>query len=257
MTTEYSSSAPRSNTDQSDGGSRGGGRRFGGGGGGRPGGGGGGGRPGGGGGRRFGRRRVCMFCVDKMHRVDYKNLELLRRYLADSAKIESSRKSGTCMKHQRVLRRALLRARHLAMLPYADNHLKMTGPVAIRQEAPPAPEPEASEETPDDDAVTTSAESGDAVTTSPESGDATAEITDEAAPEESSDDDESADGDESESDDDESADEDESESDDDESADEDESESDDDESADEDESESDDDESADEDESKSDEEEKD
>ena len=71
-----------------------------------------------------------MFCVDKMHRVDYKNLELLRRYLADSAKIESSRKSGTCMKHQRVLRRALLRARHLALLPYADNHLKMTGPVA-------------------------------------------------------------------------------------------------------------------------------
>ena len=41
-----------------------------------------------------------MFCVDKMHRVDYKNLELLRRYLADSSKIESSRKSGTCMKHQ-------------------------------------------------------------------------------------------------------------------------------------------------------------
>ena len=119
-------------------------------------------RPGGGG-RRFGRRRVCMFCVDKMHRVDYKNLELLRRYLADSAKIESSRKSGTCMKHQRVLRRALLRARHLALLPYADNHLKMTGPVATRQEAPPAPEPEVSEETPDDATEATSAESADAL----------------------------------------------------------------------------------------------
>ncbi|HIF12468.1 MAG TPA: 30S ribosomal protein S18, partial [Dehalococcoidia bacterium] len=217
MTTEYSSSAPRPNTDQLDGppqgGSRGGGAgggrfgRGGGGGGGRPGGGGG--RPGGGG-RRFGRRRVCMFCVDKMHRVDYKNLELLRRYLADSAKIESSRKSGTCMKHQRVLRRALLRARHLAMLPYADNHLKMTGPVAARQEAPPAPEPEPSEETPDDAAGAISAESGDAVAASPESDEATAETTDEASGEESadeaSDDDESADDDESESDDDESAD---------------------------------------------------
>ncbi|MBT4072608.1 MAG: 30S ribosomal protein S18, partial [Chloroflexi bacterium] len=131
MTTDYSSSAPRQDSGRSGGppqggprggggGGGGGGRRFGGGGGG------GGGRSGGGGGggRRFGRRRVCMFCVDKMHRVDYKNLELLRRYLADSAKIESSRKSGTCMKHQRVLRRALLRARHLALLPMADNHVK-------------------------------------------------------------------------------------------------------------------------------------
>ena len=134
MTNEYSSSAPRQDFGRSgssaQGGARGsgGGRRFGGGGGG--------GRPGGGG-RRFGRRRVCMFCVDKMHRVDYKNLELLRRYLADSTKIESSRKSGTCMKHQRVLRRALLRARHLALLPIADAHVKMTGPIAIRQETTP------------------------------------------------------------------------------------------------------------------------
>ncbi|MCH8236079.1 MAG: 30S ribosomal protein S18, partial [Chloroflexi bacterium] len=116
------------------GGGGGGGRRFGG-------------RPGGGGPRRFGRRRVCMFCVDKMHRVDYKNLELLRRYLADSTKIESSRKTGTCMKHQRVLRRALLRARHLALLPISDGHLRVTGPIAPRQAAPVVPEtvPETSE----------------------------------------------------------------------------------------------------------------
>ena len=45
-------------------------------------------------------------------------MERLRRYLSERAKIEPTRRSGVCAKHQRVLATAIKRARHLAMLPY-------------------------------------------------------------------------------------------------------------------------------------------
>jgi small subunit ribosomal protein S18 len=108
---------------------------YGGGGGDRPrygGGGGGGGddrprrRPGGGGGR-FGRRRVCAFCVDKIVTIDYKDPGKLRRYISDRGKIEPRRKTGTCAGHQRMLTIALKRARHVALLPFTAEHIHITG----------------------------------------------------------------------------------------------------------------------------------
>ncbi len=112
----------------------GGGFRPGGGGGYRPGGGGGyrpsggGPRPAGGprqGGRprgRYGpRRRVCSFCVDHAKHIDYKDVDRIRRFISDRAKIEPSRKTGVCAKHQRLLRTAITRARHLALLPFVPN----------------------------------------------------------------------------------------------------------------------------------------
>ena len=85
---------------------------------------------GGGGGRRFGprRRRTC-FC--KEGTVDYKDVASLRRYLTDRSRIESARKSGNCAKCQRQLQVAIKRARHLALLPFTDRHLRVTGPVAV------------------------------------------------------------------------------------------------------------------------------
>src|SRR5918997_4059077 len=74
---------------------------------------------GGGGGGRFGqRRKVCLFCVDKVEQVDYKDVSRLRRYISDRAKIEPRRKTGTCAKHQRSLTVAIKRARHVALLPF-------------------------------------------------------------------------------------------------------------------------------------------
>jgi small subunit ribosomal protein S18 len=81
----------------------------------------------GGGGGRFGRRRVCAFCVDKVHHIDYKEPAKLRRYVSDRAKIEPRRKTGTCAKHQRMLTLALKRARHVALLPYTAMHIQVTG----------------------------------------------------------------------------------------------------------------------------------
>ncbi|MEO5885247.1 MAG: 30S ribosomal protein S18 [Candidatus Limnocylindrales bacterium] len=70
------------------------------------------------------RRKVCAFCADKTSLIDYKEVNRLRRYLSERAKIEPRRKTGTCAGHQRELSVALKRARHVALLPYAPQHLR-------------------------------------------------------------------------------------------------------------------------------------
>ena len=78
--------------------------------------------------RRFTpRRRVCQFCVDHVKTIDYKDVDRLKRYLSDRAKIEPRRKTGTCAKHQRALAVALKRARFLALLPYTASHIRRSG----------------------------------------------------------------------------------------------------------------------------------
>ncbi len=83
-------------------------------------------------GRYTPRRKVCSFCVEKATSIDYKDVNKLRRFLSDRAKIEPRRKTGTCAKHQRRLAEALKRARHLAMLPYTAEHIRVAGGAGIR-----------------------------------------------------------------------------------------------------------------------------
>jgi len=64
------------------------------------------------------RRKVCGFCVDKITSVDYKNPAKLRKYVSDRGKILPRRATGTCASHQRVLTRAIKRAREIALLPF-------------------------------------------------------------------------------------------------------------------------------------------
>jgi small subunit ribosomal protein S18 len=80
---------------------------------------------GGRGGRDFrARRKVCVFCVDKVKEIDYKDTNRLRRFISDRGKIEPRRKTGTCAKHQRRLSVALKRARFMALLPYTGDHIR-------------------------------------------------------------------------------------------------------------------------------------
>lgn len=78
------------------------------------------------GGRRFApaARRVCIYCKDKTKVIDYKHGDQLRRYLTDRGKIRPRRKIGTCARHQRELALAIKRARHLALLPLAPDHVR-------------------------------------------------------------------------------------------------------------------------------------
>jgi len=75
--------------------------------------------------RRFGRRpKVCAFCGEGIKRIDYKDPEMLKRFLTDRGKIRPRRQTGTCAKHQRALARAVKRARHVALLPFTDEHIR-------------------------------------------------------------------------------------------------------------------------------------
>jgi small subunit ribosomal protein S18 len=73
------------------------------------------------------RRKVCQFCADKISYVDFKDLSRLRRHLSDRGKIEPRRKTGTCALHQRALATAVKRARHMALLPYTAEHVRISG----------------------------------------------------------------------------------------------------------------------------------
>jgi small subunit ribosomal protein S18 len=77
--------------------------------------------------RRGGRRRrVCIMCADHIRVVDYKNVSFLRRFVSDRARIETRRKTSACAKHQRALASAIKRARHLALLPYTAEHIRVS-----------------------------------------------------------------------------------------------------------------------------------
>jgi small subunit ribosomal protein S18 len=73
---------------------------------------------GGGGKRRFGRRKVDPFLVDKTLKIDYKDPNLLRRFLTERGKIVPRRISGLTAKNQRTLATAIKMARNIALLPY-------------------------------------------------------------------------------------------------------------------------------------------
>jgi small subunit ribosomal protein S18 len=102
-----------------DRGDRGGPRRSGGGG-------------GGGGGGRFRRVRGCEFCRAKTDVVDYKNVNMLRRYITESGKMDARRKVGTCARHQRVVAQAVKRSREIALLPYTSEHIRLSGGMGRR-----------------------------------------------------------------------------------------------------------------------------
>ena len=99
---------------------------------------------GGPGGPRRPRRKVCSFCVEKVQRIDYKDVGRIRRYISERGKIDPRRKSGSCAKHQRMLTTALKRARFMALLPYTAEHVRglMSPQARAMAGGPPPPKPE-------------------------------------------------------------------------------------------------------------------
>jgi len=65
------------------------------------------------------RRKVCYFCAEKKV-ADYKNIDLLDRFISEQGKILPRRVTGNCAKHQRSLAIAIKRAREVALLPYVN-----------------------------------------------------------------------------------------------------------------------------------------
>ena len=70
--------------------------------------------------RRFGRRKVCKFCTEKVDLVDYKDVRRLKSLVTERGKIIPRRISGSCARHQRQVTHAIKRARTVALLPYVS-----------------------------------------------------------------------------------------------------------------------------------------
>ena len=60
----------------------------------------------------------CFFCSQNLEQIDYKEPELLRRFVSGRAKIIKTRYTAICAKHQRKLAQAIKRARFMALLPF-------------------------------------------------------------------------------------------------------------------------------------------
>ncbi|HID95190.1 MAG TPA: 30S ribosomal protein S18 [Candidatus Latescibacteria bacterium] len=65
-------------------------------------------------------RKICWFCANNDEDFDYRDERKLRRFITERGKIIPRRVSGVCARHQRKLGRAVKKARHLAILPYAS-----------------------------------------------------------------------------------------------------------------------------------------
>jgi len=67
------------------------------------------------------RKKICNFCVNKVEKIDYKDVKQIQKYLTERGKILPRRITGNCAHHQRQLTRAIKRARIMALLPFIQN----------------------------------------------------------------------------------------------------------------------------------------
>jgi len=67
------------------------------------------------------KRKFCRFCQRNARTIDYKTIEILKKYVPDRGKISPRRITGTCSYHQRKLSLAVKRARLMALLPYVED----------------------------------------------------------------------------------------------------------------------------------------
>ncbi|MBQ3220776.1 MAG: 30S ribosomal protein S18 [Clostridia bacterium] len=68
--------------------------------------------------KKMPRKKVCAFCQEKLDVIDYKDVNRLKKFIAEGGKILPRRMSGTCAAHQRTLATAIKRARIVALLPF-------------------------------------------------------------------------------------------------------------------------------------------
>lgn len=68
--------------------------------------------------KKFKEIQKCRFCRENIDEIDYKDLHILQKMVTTQGKLYSRKRAGNCAKHQRQLKRAIKRARFLALMPY-------------------------------------------------------------------------------------------------------------------------------------------
>jgi len=71
--------------------------------------------------RTFQKKKGCRYCIDNEVVIDYKDRYTYQYFLTERFKLVPRRVSGLCAGHQRVLSRAVKRARHVALVPYSTS----------------------------------------------------------------------------------------------------------------------------------------
>ncbi|MGH3356819.1 MAG: 30S ribosomal protein S18 [Nocardioidaceae bacterium] len=66
------------------------------------------------------KKKVCVFCKEQATYVDYKDTNLLRKFISDRGKIRARRVTGNCVQHQRDVATAVKNSREVALLPYTS-----------------------------------------------------------------------------------------------------------------------------------------
>ena len=66
------------------------------------------------------KKKVCAFCKGKGGTIDYKDTNLLRKFISDRGKIRARRVTGNCSQHQRDVAIAIKNSREMALLPYTS-----------------------------------------------------------------------------------------------------------------------------------------
>ena len=74
--------------------------------------------------RKVPKKKLCFFCTEHFVAIDYKDEDLLRRFMTERGKISPRRNTGTCALHQRLLASAVKRGRHIAMLPFVRDYYR-------------------------------------------------------------------------------------------------------------------------------------
>ncbi len=64
------------------------------------------------------RRKICVFCADRVGYIDFKDVARLRKFVSERGKIVPRRATGNCARHQRQVTAAIKRARIVALLPF-------------------------------------------------------------------------------------------------------------------------------------------
>ena len=74
------------------------------------------------------KKKVCIFCAENIGWVDYKDVNLLRRFMSERGKIRARRVTGNCQQHQRDVAIAIKTSREIALLPYTQRTMTERGP---------------------------------------------------------------------------------------------------------------------------------
>lgn len=67
------------------------------------------------------KKKVCYFTKNKIKYIDYKDVDLLKKFVTSSGRISPRRITGTSAKYQRQLAKAVKNARYMALLPYIED----------------------------------------------------------------------------------------------------------------------------------------